>query len=117
MPRSYVPLPVHLGGDGDIEVVGGALGGEAAAHGGAGVDLGEVEAVVADDAGAGGWPEMWRLGTAGASSGHRRPQMTKCEGRCRVIACIEDPVVIQEILTHLGLPTTGVQLHLARGPA
>ena len=40
----------------------------------------------------------------------------QCEGRCRVIACIDDPVVIRKILTHLGLPATGVQLHPARGP-
>jgi hypothetical protein len=38
----------------------------------------------------------------------------QCEGRCRVIACIEDPVVIRKILTHLGLPATGIQLHPAR---
>ena len=33
-----------------------------------------------------------------------------------IIACIEDPVVIRKILTHLGLPATGIQLHPARGP-
>src|SRR5206468_7375165 len=29
----------------------------------------------------------------------------RCGGRMRVIATIEDPVVIRKILTHLGLPT------------
>ena len=40
----------------------------------------------------------------------------ECEGRCRVIACIDDPVVIRKILTHLGVPATSIQLHPARGP-
>ena len=30
---------------------------------------------------------------------------TRCGGRMRVVATIEDPVVIRKILTHLGLPT------------
>ena len=29
----------------------------------------------------------------------------RCGGRMRVVATIEDPVVIRKILTHLGLPT------------
>ena len=29
----------------------------------------------------------------------------RCGGRMRVVATIEDPVVIRRILTHLGLPT------------
>ena len=29
----------------------------------------------------------------------------RCGGRMRVIATIDDPVVIRKILTHLGLPT------------
>jgi hypothetical protein len=29
----------------------------------------------------------------------------RCGGRVRVVATIEDPVVIRKILTHLGLPT------------
>ena len=40
----------------------------------------------------------------------------ECDGQCRVIACIEDPAVIGKILSHLGLPTQGVQLKAARGP-
>ena len=39
-----------------------------------------------------------------------------CGGQCRVIACIEDPAAIGKILSHLGLPTQGVQLKAARGP-
>lgn len=40
----------------------------------------------------------------------------KCEGRARIIAFIEDPVVIRRILTHLGLPTASPPLAPARGP-
>jgi len=40
----------------------------------------------------------------------------ECEGRCRIIACIEDPVVFRKILAHLRLPATGVQLHPACRP-
>ena len=40
----------------------------------------------------------------------------ECGGQCRVIACIEEPAVIGKILSHLGLPTQGVQLKAARGP-
>jgi len=29
----------------------------------------------------------------------------RCGGRMRVVATIDDPVVIRRILTHLGLPT------------
>jgi hypothetical protein len=29
----------------------------------------------------------------------------RCGGRMRVVATIEDPLVIRRILTHLGLPT------------
>ena len=29
----------------------------------------------------------------------------RCRGRMRLVATIEDPVVIRKILTHLGLPT------------
>jgi len=29
----------------------------------------------------------------------------RCGGRMRVVASIEDPVVVRKILTHLGLPT------------
>ena len=39
----------------------------------------------------------------------------ECGGESRVIACIEGPAVIGKILSHLGLPTQGVQLKAARG--
>ena len=40
-----------------------------------------------------------------------------CGGRRRVIAFIKDPGVVKAILEHLGLPTTGPPLALARGAA
>jgi hypothetical protein len=40
----------------------------------------------------------------------------ECAGRCRVIACIEDPSVIRKILGHLGLSTQPARLSPARGP-
>ncbi|MBU0550087.1 transposase [Myxococcota bacterium] len=39
-----------------------------------------------------------------------------CEGRMRIIAHIEDPVVIAKILKHLGLPTTPPPIHPPRPP-
>ena len=40
----------------------------------------------------------------------------KCEGPARIIAAIEDPKVIKQILEHLSLPSSPPRLHPARGP-
>jgi len=39
-----------------------------------------------------------------------------CGGRLRLISTIEDPPVVQKILTHLGLPTTVPGASPARPP-
>jgi hypothetical protein len=39
-----------------------------------------------------------------------------CGGRLRFLATIEDPPVVTKILIHLGLPTAGPALTLARPP-
>lgn len=41
---------------------------------------------------------------------------SKCGGRMKIIAAIEDPKVIRKILEHLGLPTKPPPLYPARGP-
>jgi hypothetical protein len=38
----------------------------------------------------------------------------ECSGKAKVIAAIEDPIVIRKILTHLGLPTKPPIIHPAR---
>ena len=40
----------------------------------------------------------------------------KCRGKTKIIAAIEDPLVIKIILNHLELPSTPPKLHPARGP-
>ena len=40
----------------------------------------------------------------------------QCGGKMKIIAAIEDPLVIKKILTHLGLPTRPPTPWLARGP-
>jgi len=42
---------------------------------------------------------------------------SKCDGTVNVIACIEDPVVIEKILTHLNLNTPAVQAPLPNSRA
>ena len=42
---------------------------------------------------------------------------SKCGGAARVIACIEDPVVIDKILTHLNLNTPAGQAPLPHSRA
>jgi hypothetical protein len=39
-----------------------------------------------------------------------------CGGRLRFLATIEDPPVVTKILVHLGLPTAGPVLTVARPP-
>ena len=46
------------------------------------------------------WPELMRH-----TFGVDVLVCTRCGGRMRVVATIEDPVVIRRMLTHLGLPT------------
>jgi hypothetical protein len=46
------------------------------------------------------WPELMRH-----TFGVDVLACARCGGRMRVVATIEDPVVIRKILTHLGLPT------------
>ena len=41
---------------------------------------------------------------------------TACGGRMRVIAFLEDPAVVRQILDHLGLPSTPPPYAVARGP-
>ena len=41
---------------------------------------------------------------------------SKCSGKMKIIAAIEDPKVIRKILEHMGLPTKPPTLHPARGP-
>lgn len=41
---------------------------------------------------------------------------SKCGGKMKIIAAIEDPKVIRKILEPLGLPTSPPRLHPARGP-
>ena len=41
---------------------------------------------------------------------------SKCGGKMKIIAAIEDPKVIRKILDHNGLPTKPPSLHPARGP-
>ena len=41
---------------------------------------------------------------------------TKCGGRLKLIALIDQPAVIEKILTHLGLPTEGPRPRPARAP-
>lgn len=41
---------------------------------------------------------------------------TKCGGKVKIIAAIEDPKVIRKILEHMGLDTRPPPLHPARGP-
>jgi hypothetical protein len=41
---------------------------------------------------------------------------SKCGGKMRIIAAIEEPSVIRKILEHLGLPTKPPPLYPARGP-
>lgn len=41
---------------------------------------------------------------------------SKCGGKVKIIAAIEDPQVIRKILDHKGLPTKPPSLHPARGP-
>jgi hypothetical protein len=41
---------------------------------------------------------------------------SKCGGRMKIIAAIEDPKVIRKILDHMGLDTKPPQLMPARGP-
>jgi hypothetical protein len=41
---------------------------------------------------------------------------SKCSGKMKIIAAIEDPQVIRKILEHNGLPTKPPPLHPARGP-
>ena len=41
---------------------------------------------------------------------------TKCKGKVKIIAAIEDPKVIKKILNHMGLPSTAPILKPARGP-
>lgn len=41
---------------------------------------------------------------------------SKCKGQIRIIAAIEDPKVIKQILDHLGLPSSAPRLLPARGP-
>jgi hypothetical protein len=40
----------------------------------------------------------------------------KCAGKLEIIAAIEDPKVIKQILSHMGLPADPPQPHPARGP-
>lgn len=40
----------------------------------------------------------------------------RCNGRLRLIACVQKPTVIHAILDHLGLPTEAPQPHPARAP-
>jgi hypothetical protein len=40
----------------------------------------------------------------------------KCGGEMRVIAFISEPLVIRDILDHLGVPTSPPRLMPARGP-
>ena len=41
---------------------------------------------------------------------------SKCSGKIKIIAAIEDPKVIKQILEHLGLAATAPRLMQARGP-
>jgi len=41
---------------------------------------------------------------------------SRCTGKVKIIAAIEDPKVIKKILTHMGLPSTAPRLAPARGP-
>ena len=41
---------------------------------------------------------------------------SKCGGKMKIIAAIEDSKTIRKILSHLGLPTKAPQPHPARGP-
>ena len=41
---------------------------------------------------------------------------SRCKGKVRVIAAIEDPKIIKKILEHMGLPSTPPRLEMARGP-
>ncbi len=41
---------------------------------------------------------------------------SKCGGKMKIIAAIEDPRVIKKILEHMGLSTKPPPLHPARGP-
>ena len=41
---------------------------------------------------------------------------SKCTGKMKIIAAIEDPKVIKKILNHIGLPSTAPRLAPARGP-
>jgi hypothetical protein len=40
----------------------------------------------------------------------------KCQGKLKIIAAIEDPKVIKQILNHMGLPSSAPSLLPARGP-
>ena len=40
----------------------------------------------------------------------------KCAGKIKIIAAIEDPKIIKQILEHLGLASTAPRLMQARGP-
>ena len=41
---------------------------------------------------------------------------SKCQGKIKIIAAIEDPKIIKNILNHMGLPSTQPILQPARGP-
>lgn len=41
---------------------------------------------------------------------------SRCQGKVKIIAAIEDPKVIKKILGHMGLPSTAPRLAPARGP-
>jgi len=42
--------------------------------------------------------------------------LPKCTGKIKIIAAIEDPKVIKQILEHLGLPSSAPRLMQAHGP-